>query len=181
MISAASTGLHEAQLDDSSFDLLTPSGFTRRTSTQPTPIVCGAMTLEGAPALSRTSTLASSIAPTHAADRQAVSCRVNSHIRMMAAAQRFISGAISKTINMPNDAHGRGVQDAYRLSWELGVKANALYRDGSKLSQPLATQLVEDEDEAEELMEAPQGVQAAVWPKRSSRRSSSRKSLRNGT
>ncbi|WP_276653207.1 hypothetical protein, partial [Thalassospira lucentensis] len=60
-----------------------------------------------------------------------------SHIRMMAAAQPFISGAISKTINMPSSANIQDCKDAYMLSWRLGVKANALYRDGSKLSQPL--------------------------------------------
>ena len=71
----------------------------------------------------------------------------------MAAAQSFISGAISKTINMPNDATIEDCQKAYELSWSLGVKANALYRDGSKLSQPLAAALVEDDDEAAETLE----------------------------
>ena len=71
----------------------------------------------------------------------------------MAASQSFISGAISKTINMPNDATIEDCQKAYELSWSLGVKANALYRDGSKLSQPLATALVEDDDEAAEILE----------------------------
>src|ERR1700730_5786849 len=61
------------------------------------------------------------------------------HIRMMAAAQPFISGAISKTINMPHSATVEDVKQAYLLSWQLMVKANALYRDGSKLSQPLNT------------------------------------------
>jgi len=64
---------------------------------------------------------------------------VDSHIRMMAAAQPFISGAISKTINMPNDATVEDCQQSYMLSWKLALKANALYREGSKLSQPLAT------------------------------------------
>jgi ribonucleoside-diphosphate reductase alpha chain len=77
---------------------------------------------------------------------------VNSHIYMMAAAQSFISGAISKTINMPNDATIKECQKAYELSWSLGIKANALYRDGSKLSQPLAASLVEDDEEAEEIL-----------------------------
>ena len=63
---------------------------------------------------------------------------VDSHIRMMAAAQPFITGAISKTINMPNSASVEDCKRAYKLSWELGLKATALYRDGSKLSQPLA-------------------------------------------
>src|SRR5207244_11507049 len=63
--------------------------------------------------------------------------RAQSHIRMMAAAQPCISGAISKTINMPNDATVEDVKKAYWLSWQLMLKANALYRDGSKLSQTL--------------------------------------------
>ena len=78
---------------------------------------------------------------------------VESHIRMMAAAQPFITGAISKTINMPNDASVEDCKDAYMLSWRLGLKANALYRDGSKLSQPLNSQLVETDDEEEEALE----------------------------
>ncbi|TIU16546.1 MAG: hypothetical protein E5W20_04930, partial [Mesorhizobium sp.] len=65
------------------------------------------------------------------------SLSINSHIQMMAAAQPFISGAISKTINMPNDATVEDAKSAYMLSWKLALKANALYRDGSKLSQPL--------------------------------------------
>ncbi len=72
---------------------------------------------------------------------------VESHIRMMAAAQPFISGAISKTINMPNDATVEDCKAAYMLSWKLALKANALYRDGSKLSQPLASQLIADEED----------------------------------
>ena len=66
---------------------------------------------------------------------------------MMAAAQPFISGAISKTINMPNDATVEDCKNAYMLSWKLALKANALYRDGSKLSQPLNSALISDEDE----------------------------------
>ena len=64
---------------------------------------------------------------------------------MMAAAQSFVSGAISKTINMPGNSSIKDCKDAYELSWSLGVKANALYRDGSKLSQPLSAALIEDE------------------------------------
>jgi ribonucleoside-diphosphate reductase alpha chain len=90
---------------------------------------------------------------------------VESHIRMMAAAQPFISGAISKTINMPNDATVEDCKSAYLLSWKLALKANALYRDGSKLSQPLNSQLIsddEDEDDAiEALYEKPMAARAA--------------------
>ena len=154
-------GLTEAQLGDSSLDLLKAIGFARKDIDAANNFVCGTMTLEGAPGLSDDHIGVFDCAnPCGKIGKRYLS--VNSHIHMMAAAQSFISGAISKTINMPNDASVDEVKDAYRLSWELGVKANALYRDGSKLSQPLATQLVEDEDEAEELMEAPQGVQAAV-------------------
>ena len=78
---------------------------------------------------------------------------VESHIRMMAAAQPFITGAISKTINMPNDATVEDCKDAYLLSWRLGLKANALYRDGSKLSQPLSAQLIENDEEDDEAVE----------------------------
>ncbi|MCC6888805.1 MAG: vitamin B12-dependent ribonucleotide reductase, partial [Hyphomicrobiales bacterium] len=70
-----------------------------------------------------------------------------------AAAQPFISGAISKTINMPNDATVEDCKAAYMLSWKLGLKANALYRDGSKLSQPLQAQLIEDEDDEDDNVE----------------------------
>jgi ribonucleoside-diphosphate reductase alpha chain len=73
---------------------------------------------------------------------------------MMAAAQPFISGAISKTINMPNDATVEDCKAAYLLSWKLALKANALYRDGSKLSQPLQSQLIADEEEDDHVIEA---------------------------
>jgi ribonucleoside-diphosphate reductase alpha chain len=72
---------------------------------------------------------------------------------MMAAAQPFISGAISKTINMPNDASVEDCKEAYMLSWRLALKANALYRDGSKLSQPLNSQLIADEEDEDDAVE----------------------------
>src|SRR5205085_7815951 len=71
---------------------------------------------------------------------------VEGHIRMMAAAQPFITGAISKTINLPNEATLEDIKNSYELSWKLGLKANALYRDGSKLSQPLNVKSDEDLD-----------------------------------
>jgi ribonucleoside-diphosphate reductase alpha chain len=91
---------------------------------------------------------------------------------MMAAAQPFISGAISKTINMPNDASIEDCKKAYQLSWRLALKANALYRDGSKLSQPLNAQLLADEeDEQDEVLAAvasdqPQAQRAMVMAER---------------
>ncbi len=98
---------------------------------------------------------------------------VESHIRMMAAAQPFISGAISKTINMPNDATVEDCKAAYLLSWKLALKANALYRDGSKLSQPLQSQLIADEEEDDEhstpsqsFIEKPQAARTAAAAER---------------
>jgi ribonucleoside-diphosphate reductase alpha chain len=85
---------------------------------------------------------------------------------MMAAAQPFISGAISKTINMPNDATVEDCKSAYMLSWKLALKANALYRDGSKLSQPLNSSLLADDededDEIEALVAQPAAAQAVT-------------------
>src|SRR6476620_8466869 len=88
---------------------------------------------------------------------------------MLAAAQPFISGAISKTINMPNDAAIEDCKAAYLLSWKLALKANALYRDGSKLSQPLQSQLIADEDEEDEVesfLEKPKAARAAALSER---------------
>ena len=104
--------------------------------------VCGTMTLEGAPHLKAEHYAVFDCAnPCGKIGKRYLS--VESHIRMMAAAQPFISGAISKTINMPNDATVEDCKAAYLLSWKLALKANALYRDGSKLSQPLNSQLIE--------------------------------------
>ncbi|MEO1613066.1 MAG: vitamin B12-dependent ribonucleotide reductase, partial [Pseudomonadota bacterium] len=154
-------GIDAAKLNDPSFNLLREIGFTKAEIEAANNFVCGTMTLEGAPGLDEEHYGVFDCAnPCGKIGKRYLS--VGSHIKMMAAAQPFISGAISKTINMPNDATVEEVKDAYKLSWELGVKANALYRDGSKLSQPLATQLIDDEDEAEELMEAPVAAQAAI-------------------
>src|SRR5262249_26441732 len=112
--------------------------------------VCGAMTVEEAPHLKAEHYPVFDCAnPCGRNGKRYLS--VESHIRMMAAAQPFISGAISKTINMPNDATVADCKAAYLLSWKLALKAKALYRDGSKLSQPLQSQLIADEEEEEEI------------------------------
>ena len=146
-------GIPEGKLNDPSFDLLRHLGFSKKDINLGNDHVCGTMTLEGAPHLSAEHYHIFDCAnPCGKKGKRYLS--VNSHIYMMAAAQSFISGAISKTINMPNDATIEDCQKAYELSWSLGVKANALYRDGSKLSQPLAAALVEDDDEAAEILES---------------------------
>ncbi|SDY10532.1 vitamin B12-dependent ribonucleotide reductase [Citreimonas salinaria] len=146
-------GIPADKLSDPTFDLLRHLGFTKADIDAANDHVCGTMTLEGAPHLSEDHYHIFDCAnPCGKKGKRYLS--VNSHIHMMAAAQSFISGAISKTINMPNDATIEDCQKAYELSWSLGVKANALYRDGSKLSQPLASALVEDDDEAAEVLES---------------------------
>ncbi|MBX6427267.1 MAG: vitamin B12-dependent ribonucleotide reductase, partial [Variibacter sp.] len=146
-------GLDPAQLLNPTFDMLSALGFTKREIEAANVHVCGAMTVEGAPHLKPEHYAVFDCAnPCGRNGKRYLS--VESHIRMMAAAQPFISGAISKTINMPNDATVEDCKAAYLLSWKLGLKANALYRDGSKLSQPLQAQLIADEDDEEEAVEA---------------------------
>lgn len=146
-------GIPAEKLIDPSFDLLRHLGFSKADIEAANDHVCGTMTLEGAPHLKEEHLKVFDCAnPCGKKGKRFLS--VDSHITMMAAAQSFISGAISKTINMPNDATIEDCQKAYELSWSLGVKANALYRDGSKLSQPLAAALVEDDDEAAEILES---------------------------
>ena len=147
-------GIEPAALDRPGFDLLAALGFTREEVEAANTYCCGAMTVEGAPHL-KPEHLAVFDCASPCGRKGTRSLSVESHIRMMAAAQPFISGAISKTINMPNSATVEDCKAAYLLSWKLALKANALYRDGSKLSQPLAAQLLEEgEDEAEEAIEA---------------------------
>ncbi|MBT8425022.1 MAG: vitamin B12-dependent ribonucleotide reductase [Silicimonas sp.] len=144
-------GIPAEKLNDPSFDLLRHLGFSRKDIEAANDHVCGTMTLEGAPHLSEDHYHVFDCA-NRCGKKGKRYLSVRSHITMMAAAQSFISGAISKTINMANDASIEDCKAAYELSHRLGVKANALYRDGSKLSQPLAAALVEDDDEAEEVL-----------------------------
>lgn len=144
-------GLSEDQLSDHNFDMLRFLGFSRDQIQDANDYVCGTMTIEGAPHLKEK-------------DYPVFDCAnkcgrigerfisAEGHINMMAAAQPFISGAISKTINLPNEATVEDFKDAYMKSWQRMLKANALYRDGSKLSQPLNSmsdviEELEDEDE----------------------------------
>jgi ribonucleoside-diphosphate reductase alpha chain len=147
-------GVTEAQLADPQFELLAHLGYTKAEIEAANTHVCGAMTLEGAPHLKSDHLPVFDCAnPCGRIGKRFLS--VESHIHMMAAAQPFISGAISKTINMPNEATVEDCKEAYMLSWRLALKANALYRDGSKLSQPLNSQLIADEDDdAEDAVEA---------------------------
>ncbi len=145
-------GIPADRLGDPTFDLLRHLGFTRTQIDAANDHVCGTMTLEGAPFL-KDAHLGVFDCANACGKTGKRYLSVESHIHMMAAAQSFISGAISKTINMPNSATIAETLAAYELSHSLGIKANALYRDGSKLSQPLAAALIEDDDDAADIME----------------------------
>lgn len=152
-------GFTKEQLDAPGFDLLRALGFTPAQVEEANRYVCGTMTVEGAPHLK-----AEHLSVFDCANRCGKSGQrflsAESHIRMMAAAQPFVSGAISKTINMPHGASIDDVKHAYMLSWQLMLKANALYRDGSKLSQPLNSVV-----EAPDLTDIPAEDEKSTTPK----------------
>ncbi|MEC7485136.1 MAG: vitamin B12-dependent ribonucleotide reductase [Pseudomonadota bacterium] len=158
-----SLGFTDEQLNDFNFNMLEALGFDRDTVEAANMHVCGSMTLEGAPHLKEEHLPVFDCANVCGRlGKRFLS--VDSHITMMAAAQPFISGAISKTINMPNSATVDECGEAYMLSWRLGLKANALYRDGSKLSQPLSSGLVDDLEEDEDTVQALDTPVAAAAP-----------------
>ncbi|KAA3633627.1 MAG: vitamin B12-dependent ribonucleotide reductase [Calditrichaeota bacterium] len=143
-------GFSEDSYDDWNFNLLAELGFTKDQIEAANEFVCGTMTLEGAPHL-KTKDLPIFDCANKCGKKGKRFIKYESHIRMMAASQPFISGAISKTINMPAEATIDDVKNAYRMSWETMTKAIALYRDGSKLSQPLNAALFDDDEDDDEL------------------------------
>ena len=156
-------GFSDEQLNDFSFNMLEALGFSKDEIEAANIHVCGAMTLEGAPHLKDEHLPIFDCANVCGRIGKRF-LSVDSHITMMAASQPFISGAISKTINMPNSADVSECGEAYMTSWRLGLKANALYRDGSKLSQPLSSALVEDDDDEDTAADMVAAPQAAAVP-----------------
>ena len=152
-------GFKQEQIETFGFDVLTALGFTREQIHEASQYVCGTMTIEGAPHL-RPEHLPVFDCANKCGKLGKRYLSAESHIRMMAAAQPFISGAISKTINMPYEATIEDVKKAYWLSWQLMLKANALYRDGSKLSQPLNT----TSDTPDELADSAQADEPKAVP-----------------
>lgn len=141
-------GITADLINDPMLNVLRAIGFTKEQIEEANVYVCGHMTVEGAPHLK----------PEHLAVFDCASkcgkigrrfIAAEGHIRMMAAVQPFITGAISKTINLPNEATVEDIKNSYLLSWKLGLKANALYRDGSKLSQPLSNKSDAKEEKKE--------------------------------
>src|SRR4051812_6683810 len=130
-------GFKPEQYYNFEWSLLEALGFSDEEIDAANDYICGTMTVEGAPMLKPEHLPVFDCANKCGKKGQRY-IHYQGHIRMMAAAQPFISGAISKTINLPNEANVEEISDAYLLSWQLGLKACALYRDGSKLSQPLS-------------------------------------------
>ncbi len=161
-------GFTKEQMADANFNMLRSLGFTREQIEEANLYVCGRMTVEGAPHLK----------PEHLAVFDCANkcgktgkrfIAAEGHIRMMAASQPFISGAISKTINLPNEATVEDIKNAYFLSWKLGLKANALYRDGSKLSQALSNKS-DTKEEAKETKEITERIVEKIVVKEVPRR-----------
>jgi ribonucleoside-diphosphate reductase alpha chain len=135
-----------AAKSDMSFNGLRALGLTRKQIDVLNRTICGTQTIEGAPHL-KDEHLPVFDCANRCGPLSERFIKPEGHIRMMAASQPFITGAISKTINLPSDASVEDIGACYRLSWELGLKANALYRDGCKLSQPLSTKSDKSEED----------------------------------
>ena len=132
-------GIPKETLEKPSFNLLKHLGFSQDEIQAANEVICGSMTIEGAPHLKEEHLPVFDCA--NKCGKKGVRfIPYKAHLNIMAAAQPFISGAISKTINMDHEASIQDIKDAYMLSWRLMLKANAIYRDGSKLSQPLSAE-----------------------------------------
>ena len=156
-------GFTPDQYNAEGFSLLRALGFSKKEVSVANDYVCGTMTVEGAPYL-KEEHLAVFDCANKCGEKGERYIHAHGHIKMMAAAQPFLSGAISKTINLPNEATVEDIKSCYQLSWELGTKANALYRDGCKLSQPLSNKsdVEEVEDENINAVDAAVGEAAAL-------------------
>ncbi len=154
-------GFTAQQYNGTNFNLLRELGYSKEQIEAANEFVCGTMTVEGAPLLKDEHLPIFDCANKCGTKGQRF-IHAHGHIRMMGAVQPFISGAISKTINLPNEATVEDIQNCYELSWKLGLKANALYRDGCKLSQPLSNKKDEEKEEKKET--TTQAVAAAPAP-----------------
>lgn len=141
-------GVPEAEYSKPTFNFLTYAGVTSEQLDEANELVCGTMTVEGAPHLKAEHLPVFDCANKCGKKGQRFIAPMG-HIRMMAAAQPFLSGAISKTVNLPQETTIQEVKDIYYQGWKLGLKAVALYRDGSKLSQPLSTKSDKKEEKSD--------------------------------
>ncbi|HEY5579477.1 MAG TPA: vitamin B12-dependent ribonucleotide reductase, partial [Acidimicrobiia bacterium] len=157
-------GFKEDEYTSFDFDLVRELGFTAKQVREATEVICGRQTIEGTPHL-----LQEHLSVFDTANRNGRYgerfIHHAGHIRMMAAVQPFICGSISKTINMPNEVTIEDIEESYMMSWELGLKCMALYRDGSKASQPLSATGDEGgaEEEQVQIEEALEPQRALAW------------------
>ena len=150
-------GFTTEQYNSGDFNLLRALGYNRQQIADANEYICGTMTVEGAPFLKKEHYPIFDCANKCGAKGERY-IHAHGHIKMMASSQPFLSGAISKTINLPNEALVEEIKDCYQLSWQLGLKANALYRDGCKLSQPLSTKSDTKEELSDEKLETVEEV-----------------------
>jgi ribonucleoside-diphosphate reductase alpha chain len=158
-------GFDDEQIAQSGYRVLRDLGFSDEDIHAANIHCCGTMSVEGAPHLKHEHLDVFDCA-TPCGRIGTRSLSVAAHLEMMAAVQPFVSGAISKTVNMPNTATVDDCSRTYRTAWMKGLKAIALYRDGSKLSQPLASALIAEDDLIDDLEDAPSGEKARVFAER---------------
>lgn len=145
---AEAMGIASQQYDKDDFDFLTAAGFSKEQIAEANEHICGVMTIEGAPHIDDKD-LAVFDCANRCGAKGSRYIAPTGHINMMSAVQPFLSGAISKTVNLPNEATEEELSDIYMQSWKLGLKAVAIYRDGSKVSQPLNTEKEAKKEEKE--------------------------------
>jgi ribonucleoside-diphosphate reductase alpha chain len=156
-------GIAESVYKAPTFNFLTHSGLTQSQIAEANEIICGTMTVEGAPHL-KPEHLAVFDCANKCGNKGSRFIAPMGHVRMMAATQPFLSGAISKTVNLPNETTVEEIEEIYFQGWKLGLKAVALYRDGCKLSQPLSTKSDKSEKKEEKSEAAPVEVKTVVLP-----------------
>ncbi len=159
-------GMARLRLDESELDgrsVLEALGFNKKQIKEASQVICGRMTLEGAPELKLEHMKVFDCANKCGPDGVRF-IAPEAHIKMMAAVQPFISGAISKTVNLPQESTVSDIKSLYEMSWRLGLKAVAVYRDGCKLSQPLSTQTKKKSERAEKPVG--EGEEAAVYTRK---------------
>jgi ribonucleoside-diphosphate reductase alpha chain len=154
-------GFKPEQYNSQDFNFLRALGFNRQQIAEANEFICGTMTIEGAPYLKEEHYPIFDCA-NKCGNKGQRYIHATGHIRMMAAAQPFLSGAISKTINLPNEATVEEIKECYELSWKSALKANALYRDGCKLSQPLSTKSSDSKEDKLDTVEEVLGEAANV-------------------
>ncbi len=158
-------GVTQEELERPTFNFLRCVGLTEAEIAQANEVICGTMTVEGAPHISTHPERDRHLAVFDCANKCGAKgtrfIAPMGHIKMMAAVQPFISGAISKTVNLPHETTVEEIEDIYYQGWRMGLKAVALYRDGCKLSQPLSTK-----SDAKQSKEKSEPVEAVAAPKR---------------